>query len=272
MRLLANGYVRLFGGKRFYRWNQRLLNLAVRGMGVGNPSTDLIGESEGRLLRRLAAVPDLTVFDVGAHVGEYASQVRKLCPRARIWSFEPHPASFRELKKVADRDGFEAVNVALSDVSGSASLYDHALAAAGVGSAHASLHAQVIERIHHGQSMKHDVNVTTVDEFMQVNTVERLTLLKVDAEGHELAILRGAKQAIDAGAVDLVQFEFNEMNVMSRVFFKDFYDALPGFTLYRMVSDGLAKVGPYQPRTHELFILQNVVAIRDDVEYGAALV
>jgi len=44
------------------------------------------------------------------------------------------------------------------------------------------------------------------------------------------------------------------MNVMSRVFFKDFYAALPGFSFFRMTTDGLAPMGPYQPRTHELFI------------------
>lgn len=270
MRLFANGYVWLLGRKRFYRWNQRLLNLAVRGMGVGNPSTEVISASENRLLSRLASLPELTVFDVGAHVGEYASQLRKLCPSAKIWAFEPHPASFRELRGAAQREGFIAVDVALSDSSGSAALYDHATVA--VGSAHASLHAGVIERIHHGQSTVHDVQVTTIDDFMTGNEIGHVNLLKVDAEGHELAILRGARQAIASSEIDVVQFEFNEMNVMSRVFFKDFYDVLPGFSFYRMVSDGLVPVGAYHARTHELFILQNIVAIRDSVEYGASLV
>jgi len=61
------------------------------------------------------------------------------------------------------------------------------------------------------------------------------------------------------------------MNVMSRVFFKDFYAALPGFSFFRMTTDGLAPMGPYQPRTHELFILQDVVAIRDGCQHAEAL-
>jgi hypothetical protein len=68
-----------------------------------------------------------------------------------------------------------------------------------------------------------------------------------------------------------VQFEFNEMTVMSRVYFKDFYEALPGFSFHHMLVDGLAPMGPYQPRIHELFILQNVIAIRDDLDYRASL-
>jgi FkbM family methyltransferase len=272
MRVLANFYVWVFGRKAFFRMNQRLLNLAVRGMGVGNPTVDVINPSEERLLQRLAAGRDLIVFDVGAHVGEYASRLRQLSPSARIWSFEPHPGSFQELKEVATRAGFEAVNLGLSDRAGKVPLYDHAAATSGVGSAHATLHAQVIEGIHHGSAGGFEVEVSTVDDFMKANGITHLSLLKVDAEGHELAILRGAQHAIAAEAVDVIQFEFNEMNVMSRVFFKDFYDVLPGFSFYRMVVDGLAPLGAYAARTHEIFILQNVIAIRDKFAGGASLI
>ena len=52
--------------------------------------------------------------------------------------------------------------------------------------------------------------------------LERLNLLKIDAEGNEYKILLGAKQALQANIIDVIQFEFNEMNVISRVFMKDF--------------------------------------------------
>jgi FkbM family methyltransferase len=271
MRLFANFYVWVFGRKRFYRWNQRMLNLAVRGMGIGNPTVDVISPSENRLLHSLATLENLAVFDVGAHVGEYATRLRQLCPTARIWSFEPHPGSFNHLQLEAGRQGFEALNLALSDRSGSVQLYDYAATTADVGSAHATLHRQVIEGIHHSQATGLEVQVATVDDFMESQKIEHLNLLKVDAEGHELAILRGARRAILSGAIDLVQFEFNEMNVMSRVFFKDFYDVLPGYSFYRMVLNGLVPVGDYQPRSHELFILQNIVAVRNDFQYKARL-
>jgi FkbM family methyltransferase len=271
MRVFANFYVWVFGRKRFYRWNQRLLNLAVRGMGVGNPTLDVISPSENRLLHNLATLENLTVFDVGAHVGEYALRLGRLCPTAQIWSFEPHPGSFKQLQLEARRQGFEALNLALSDRSGSDHLYDYAATTADVGSAHATLHPQVIEGIHHGQAMGLEVQVTTVDDFMESQRIQHLNLLKIDAEGHELAILRGARRAIASDAIDLVQFEFNEMNVVSRVFFKDFYEVLPGYSFYRMVVNGLVSIGDYRPRSHELFILQNVVAIRNDLPYKARL-
>jgi FkbM family methyltransferase len=262
MRMFANFYVWAFGRRSLYGWNQRLLNLAVRAMGIGNPTIDVISPAEARFLRNLAAADDLTVLDVGAHVGEYASYVRELSSTARVWSFEPHPGSFKQLSAAASKAGFEAVHMGLSDHAGKMQLYDHAASASGVGSAHATLHAQVIEGIHHGKADGIEVEVTTIDAFMNAHRITHVTLLKVDAEGHELAILRGAQQAIASGAIDVVQFEFNEMNVISRVFFKDFYDVLPGFSFYRMVVDGLAPIGAYAARTHEVFILHNVIAMR----------
>lgn len=271
MRVLANLYVRVFGRRAFYAWNQRLLNLAVRGMGVGNPTDEMIVAAEEKFLRRLAAIGPLTVFDVGAHLGEYATRIRRLNPDARIWAFEPHPGTFQRLSAAAAEAGFTAVNSGLSDRAGHVQLYDHATGD-GSGSAHATLHANVIETIHHDIATAVEVDVTTVDAFMAAHGIDHVNLLKVDAEGHELPILRGAQRAIASGSVDVVQFEFNEMNVMSRTFFKDFYEALPGFSFYRMVVDGLAPIGAYRPRTHELFILQNVVAIRDDLSYRSRLV
>jgi len=272
MRLLANLYVALFGRRVFYRFNQRLLNLAVRGMGMGHPNSELIDASEERFMRSLSVLGPINVFDVGGHTGEFAARLSQVCPEATIWSFEPHPRSYAELAQTAAASGFTPIQLGLSDVAGKMRLYDYPGAGDQPGSAHASLHAGVFTDIHHGDSVELEVEVDTVDALLEARGIEHLTLLKVDAEGHELAILRGAKTAIEAGRIDVVQFEFNEMNVMSRVFFRDFYDALPGFLFYRMVVDGLAALGEYRPRSHELFIWQNVVAIRADFQGRLRLV
>lgn len=61
------------------------------------------------------------------------------------------------------------------------------------------------------------------------------------------------------------------MNVVSRVFLHDFYEALPRYSYCRMVVDGLAPLGSYRARTDELFFSHNLVAIRDDVAYASKL-
>jgi len=272
LRALVRIYVALFGRRAFYRWNLGLARLALYGMGFGSPTGSRISVAEERLLKNLVASDAPCVLDVGAYVGEYAARVRRFCPGAKIWAFEPNPATFTQLQKAARRDGFTAVNVGLSDRSGLTQLYDYASLAGNSGSVHATLYPGVIDGIYHREPADVRVEVTTIDAFMESERVTHLRLVKIDAEGHELAILRGAKRAIASGKVDVVQFEFNEMNVISRVFFRDFYEVLPGFTFYRMVTDGLVHIGRYRPRTHEIFSLQNIVAIRDGVNFGPGLI
>jgi FkbM family methyltransferase len=239
------------------------MRLAQYGLGFGNLTATPLAAGEERLIRRLAAIVEPHVFDVGAFTGGYATRLRGLCPGAQIWAFEPNPSAFKLLREAADSKGFTAINLGLSDTPGVAQLYDHGTSIGTLGSEHATLWSGVIEGIHHAKATADlQVEVTTVDAFMESERVTRLHMLKLDVEGHELAILRGAKQAIMAGKIDAVQFEFNEMNVISRVFFRDFYEVLPSFVFYRMVTDGLVPLGRYEPRTHELFFLQNVVAIR----------
>ena len=51
------------------------------------------------------------------------------------------------------------------------------------------------------------VRVTTVDAFASANAIDRIDLLKVDAEGHDLNVLRGAAAMLDGGRVAFVLAE-----------------------------------------------------------------
>jgi FkbM family methyltransferase len=265
---LAKAYIAVFGRKVFYRWNSTVLLLAARGICVTDPMPDQIGPAENTFLRRWKAISPLTVFDVGASVGDYSGFLKQLCPQAQIWAFEPHPETFKRLSVEAAANGFVAVQAGLGDRTGGGRLYDYA---SGSGSPHASLYREVIEGIHHSDAIAVEVNITTVDDLLSSGSPATLNLLKVDAEGHELAILKGASKSIAEGKIDVIQFEFNEMNVVSRTFLHDFYEALPRYSFYRMVVDGLAPLGKYRARTHELFFSHNIVAIRDDVAYASKL-
>ncbi len=51
------------------------------------------------------------------------------------------------------------------------------------------------------------VSVTTLDLFARENDLQHIDLLKVDAEGHDLAVLEGAEQLLAAGRVTAVLVE-----------------------------------------------------------------
>ena len=83
-------------------------------------------------------------------------------------------------------------------------------------------------------------------------------MLKIDTEGNELNTLKGLGNWISNGKIKAIHFEFNEMNVISRVFFKDFWDILPNYNFNRMVQDCLVPIKQYnQVRC----AFQNIVAL-----------
>jgi hypothetical protein len=69
---------------------------------------------------------------------------------------------------------------------------------------------------------------------------------------------------ISLDRIDFIQFEFNEMNIISRVFLKDFYQILSNYNLYRLDSNRLIPLFNYDS-TNEIFKFQNFLAIHNYV-------
>lgn len=259
-------YRTIFARRRFYRWNRLLFDLSARGLGILNYESDK-ASGEDWLLRRVVEVfPNPTVLDVGGNVGAYSVAVKKLARRASVYSFEPHPETFDRLRAAAERWDFVAINVGCGDYEGVLDLHDYADAPSG--SAHATLQRGVIEEIHRGTSVARQVAITTVDRFLSDHRISGVNLLKIDTEGYEYRVLIGARQALDASEFDLVHFEFNEMNVLSRRFLRDFRELLTGFRLHRLLPTGLLPLDAHDaPLVQELFGYQNIIAVRDRIAH-----
>jgi hypothetical protein len=103
--------------------------------------------------------------------------------------------------------------------------------------------------------------------FLSKGRRGQVHLLKVDTEGNELKVLEGARQALSEGRVEVIHFEFNEMNVVSHAFLRDFIDLLKGFRLFRLFPGGPLELGPYHAVTHEIFAYQNLVAVHRKSEF-----
>jgi hypothetical protein len=50
-----------------------------------------------------------------------------------------------------------------------------------------------------------------------------IDLLKIDVEGHELSVLRGATKTMERGLIKVVQFEFGGCNLDTRTNLQDFF-------------------------------------------------
>lgn len=256
--LIKNLHKNFFLKKEYYGYHMFLNELSLKGLGILNCGDDTEGEIF--FLRNLFNNNKFEIiFDVGANIGDYSIQVRRLAPYSTIYAFEPHPYSFEKLLKISEELNIKAYNLGCGKNNEKLEIFD---CIDNDGSTGASLFRESIEFLRNRKSIKHNVEVIKLDDFVLKMKIELIDLLKIDVEGNELNVIKGAQKIIKDNRVNVIQFEFNDINVISRVFFKDFYDILDKYDFYRMLPNGLIPMDKYNPITHEIFAFQNIIAIR----------
>jgi FkbM family methyltransferase len=136
--------------------------------------------------------PLKTAFDIGANVGQTARRLAAQFPDAKIHSFEPLPDTYRQLEQNTAGMNVRCVNAAAGDTTGPAAF--------GLGGDSGRNGFQAA----HGSVT---VNVVTLDDYAAEQSLSQIGLLKIDTEGHESAVLRGARGLLEAGRVDNVLCE-----------------------------------------------------------------
>jgi len=123
------------------------------------------------------------VFDIGAYIGDTALWFSKAVgPQGKVYAFEPEPGNFERLKANLERNNVTNVNplqLALSENEGEMRV------SSGAGSS-------VITQAGTGKSVK----VTTIDNFVEANKLPRVDFIKMDVEGYESKVLKGAQETI----------------------------------------------------------------------------
>jgi FkbM family methyltransferase len=193
------------------------------------------------------------VFDVGANVGKTAIAFRRHFPKAEIWAFEPVKASFEQLvQSTAGTGDIRCFNLAL-----------------GAESAAGQITANGTSTKNHlvAAGSKRDtqsVPIVAGGDFCDEHGIEHISYLKVDTEGHDLAVLRGFEPMLRDSRIDVVEVEagMNPGNKL-HVPLHDFLDLVEphGYRLFRIfkqVSEKEAK-GPYLRRVNVAFISPSVI-------------
>ena len=130
--------------------------------------------------------PPKVVFDVGANIGLYSRLYAYHFPKAKVYSFEPVKSTFKTL--VANGlPNMTCCNVALSSECGEARMTNKP--------------NDTGNRICEDGS--ETVTTVTGRQFCSDHDIDRVNFLKVDAEGHDLDVLRG----FDLKKVDALQVE-----------------------------------------------------------------
>jgi FkbM family methyltransferase len=242
-----------------------LLLFAHQEMGISNfGDSETTGEKYvvERVLKKYIPEENAILFDVGANVGEYTELLNKYFPKAKIFSFEPNKKIHAILeKKFQNNKNTTAENLGLGSLCEQGNkLFSYKL------EKHTRLgtsHRKMLEEVYVLDDEIEEIEfvMDTLDGYCEKQNIQKIDFLKVDVEGGELDVLKGAKTMLDEGRIKIVQFEFNEHNVFSKVFLYDFYQILEKYDLYRIKNHHLIPLDGYST-INEIFRYQNILAIQ----------
>jgi FkbM family methyltransferase len=192
------------------------------------------GEHESLVQRELLAAlsPGMNVWDIGAHIGFFTViAARAVAPGGGVQSFEPLEANRRRLREALRLNGITNAVVhdfALAGAVGRAQLYAHKSTAQWT----------IVRQEEPGSSV--DVPVTTLDDL--VMTLSPPDVIKIDAEGAELEILRGGASLLERQRPLLI-IEFNSTDLAEEA-----RAVCPNYE-FKRVSDGhwLLRPDEYSP-------------------------
>jgi FkbM family methyltransferase len=165
------------------------------------PSIEPERNGESWFLDRLA--DDVSVaIDVGANVGNWAALALATCPDlTRLVCYEPSGGASEQLRRRLDGDPrVMLVSAAVSDHGGALEFYEEP--GAGESSSAFARHSRP-------EAVRRTVEAVRLDDELGRLGIDRVDVLKIDTEGCDMGVLKGAEKALGAGRVGCVQFEYN---------------------------------------------------------------
>lgn len=208
--------------------------------------------------RKINGADNVVAFDVGAHFGLWASAFIERFPGGSVHCFEIAPATYETLvRSVGHRAQFHTNCLGLSSADGTLSLnYSPGSTTT------TNVYSTAPPGVDVSASKVVQVRVTTGDKYCADRGVNRVDIIKVDTEGHDLDVLKGFREMLVRSPVPLIQFEFGFVHIPARNILEDFYDLLRplGYALGRL-HPRCVEFKDYDPREDENFRMGNYIAV-----------
>lgn len=184
------------------------------------------------------------IFDIGANTGTSINSLSQLTNSTNIYSFEPDPDTYARLElKWGRTRGVKTFNLALSDQNGSLEFFV-------TGS---NLASSLLKPIDTGKtsdtySIKDVILIEsrTLDFFTSQHGINFIDFIKLDTQGSELNVLKGAQRLLNERAISLIyaEVEFQEI-YQGQCLYHELAAFLGhyGFQLYSLYNISINKKG-----------------------------
>ena len=223
--------------KKFQPFFRKLHWIALKGMNYGSANSPF-ESGEANVLDELEnELPENPIiFDVGANRGYYIDLVIKKWgnKNPNLHAFEPDSSCYEILtRKYGSYNNIIFNKCALGSESGKATLYAEQEGAVNATLVESDLNTGVLT----------EVDVHTIDEYCLINNITTIDFLKIDTEGFEINVLKGAKEMIRKGAIHRIQLEHGSFqSILMGASLYSYGQILKEYELFHIKQDGLFKL------------------------------
>jgi FkbM family methyltransferase len=160
------------------------------------------------LQKKLINIKNPIIFDVGASTGPVAANYKEIFPESLIYCFEPFPESYEILIKNIGKDPIiKCYNIALSDKNGKAILNSNKNSATNSLLSFDEKGEEFWGKNLYDTIDTVEVETITLDDFTKNNGITKIDILKLDVQGGEFEILKGASEILSEQKVSLIYSE-----------------------------------------------------------------
>ena len=227
------------------------------GKGWGAGTTDEETKAIAYFAKKIK-ISKVLACDVGANLGNWSADLLDEISTAEVIVFEPSKEAYQYLqKRFVGKTSIQCANVALGKENTTATLFADK-SASGLG----SLTKRRVGHFGIDFSYRENVQLFTLDTWLETyGNGRQPNILKMDVEGHELDVLKGATKALQD--ISIIQFEFGGSNIDTRTYFQDFWYFFleQGFDLYRLGPRDPLLIKSYS-ENDETFRPTNYIAVR----------
>ncbi len=169
--------------------------------------------SPKRFFDNIISTQSPTIFDVGAHRGESIQFFKDLYPDSEIFSFEPEPNNYAALLDVAKSFYTHAYNCAIGDADENASFFRQDISHLGGLLPINCRSSDSLGYAKNASNERIEVSKVMLDTFCKKESIPNIDILKIDVQGFEVGVLKGARYALsttECVMVEISLYDFYE--------------------------------------------------------------
>lgn len=260
--MLKKLYNFIFARPSMQKLNNKILNLAIHARGFNNHKS-FQESGEANVIKLLNKLDKGFVLDIGANVGSYSKIILEKTHH-NIIAFEPLSEAYSSLLALESKFSNRIIteNFGIGDANSTSTIYYSKDALS-----HASFSKEVqeISYLQKDSKIEARLEIKTLDSYLLEKPLNlEIALLKIDVEGYEEEVLKGASDILMNHKPQMIQIEYNLHQLFKRQTLHSLHAFIKDYLIYQMLPYGLIRRDVNDPLSN-FYAYSNFLFVRDDI-------